>query len=153
FDNFYATANHTIASALPIFGGLYNDPTTLATVIEYPDFPTPLAPAWLQGRGYVTGFFGSGGRSTWEDYRNMAPSFVPRGLRVGGAPGPPCWRAAPKPDAFLDPAPLDEAPFADVRRVVRAFRDRQFALWVWTYDAHNPYFDGPGPRSFPAEHF
>jgi arylsulfatase A-like enzyme len=153
FDNFYATANHTIASALPIFGGLYNDPTTLATVIEYPDFPTPLAPAWLQGQGYVTGFFSSGGRSTWEDYRNMVPAFVSRGLDVGRDPGHPFWQAAAKPDAFLTPDHLDEAAFADVRRAVRTFRDRKFAFWVWTYDAHNPYFDGPGPRSFPAEHF
>jgi arylsulfatase A-like enzyme len=153
FDNFYATANHTIASALPIFGGLYNDPTTLATVIEYPDFPTPLAPAWLQGQGYVTGFFSSGGRSTWEDYRNMVPAFASRGFDVGRDPANSFWQAAPKPDAFLDRDHLDEAAFADVRRAVRTFRDRKFALWVWTYDTHNPYFDGPGPKSFPSEHF
>ncbi len=39
FDNFYATANHTIASALPIFGSTYNDPQTLAAVIQHPGSP------------------------------------------------------------------------------------------------------------------
>jgi arylsulfatase A-like enzyme len=153
FENFYATANHTIASALPIFGATYNDPTTLATVIEHPDFPTPGAPAWLQQQGYVTCFFGSGGRSTWEGYRNMAPAFVAHGFDVARDPRHPFWQAAPKPDAFLDDDHLDEATFADVRRAVRAFRDRRFAMWVWTYDTHDPYFDGPGPESFPREHF
>jgi arylsulfatase A-like enzyme len=153
FENFYATANHSIASALPIFGGLYNDPTTLATVIEYPDFPTPLAPEWLRQQGYTTCFFGSGGRRTWEGYRNMASAFTAKGFDVGRDPQHPFWQALPRPDAFLGRAYLDAAAFADVRRAVRAFRDRKFAIWVWSYDAHAPYYDGPGPASFPREHF
>jgi arylsulfatase A-like enzyme len=152
FDSFYATANHSIASALPIFGGLYNDPTTLATVIDHPEFPVPAAPAWLQRQGYVTCFFSSGGR-TWESYRNMVPAFVGQGFDVARDPRHPFWQAAPKPDAFLDDDHFDEAMFADVRRAVRTFRDRNFAIWAWTYDAHNPYYDGPGPRLFPREHF
>lgn len=153
FDNFYATGNHTIASALPIFGGMYNDPTTLATVIEHPDFPTPGAPAWLQGQGYKTYFFGSGGRSTWEGYRNMAPAFAVKGFDVGRDPSHPFWQALPKPDAFFDDDHLDEATFADVRRALRGAGGRKFAMWVWSYDAHVPYYNGPGPASFPREHF
>jgi arylsulfatase A-like enzyme len=153
FENFYATANHSIASALPIFGATYNDPTALATVIDYPDFPTPGAPAWLRGLGYTTGFFGSGGRRTWEGYRNMAAAFTVRGFDVSRDPRHPFWQARPRPDAFLGDEYLDEANFADVRRAVRQFRDRKFALWVWSYDAHSPYYDGPGPASFPREYF
>jgi arylsulfatase A-like enzyme len=152
FENFYATANHTIASALPIFAATYNDPTTLATVMEYPDFPAPGAPAWLQGQGYVTAFFGSGGRSTWEGYRNLAPAFL-QGFALARDSNHAFWQSAAKPDRFLDDDHLDEATFAEARRALRAFRDRKFALWLWTYDAHNPYFDGSGPRSFPREHF
>ncbi len=150
FENFYATCNHSIASALPIFAATYNDPTTLATVIEYPNFPAPGAPDWLRRQGYVTCFFGSGGRSTWEGYRNMAPAFL-KGFDLARDPKHPFWQAAARPDAFLCDDHLDEATFAEVRRAVRTYRDRKFALWVWTYDAHNPYFDGPGPRSFAGE--
>jgi arylsulfatase A-like enzyme len=153
FDNFYATANHTIASALPIFAGLYNDPTTLSTVIDYPDFPSPAASAWLRQQGYVTCLFGSGGRSTWEGYRNLAPAFAVKGFDVGRDPGHPFWQALPRPDAFLDDDHLDAATFADARRALRTFRGRKFAMWLWSYEAHAPYFDGPGPASFPKELF
>jgi arylsulfatase A-like enzyme len=152
FENFYATANHTIASALPIFAATYNDPMTIATVMEHPEFPSPGAPAWLQGHGYLTGFFASGGRSTWEGYRNIVPAFV-NGFDLARDPNHPFWQKAAKPDAFLGDDHMDEPTFAEVRRALRTYRDRTFALWVWTYDTHNPYFDGSGPRSFPREHF
>src|SRR5207249_4987557 len=70
FDNFYATANHSIASALPIFASTYNDPRTLATVIEHPGFPMPAVSRWLQEQGYQT-YVMAGGGNSWENYRNM----------------------------------------------------------------------------------
>ena len=27
----------------------------------------------------------------------------------------------------------------------------KFAIWLWTYDTHSPYYDGPGPASFARE--
>jgi arylsulfatase A-like enzyme len=153
FDNFYASGNHTIAAGLPILGGMYNDPTTLATLIEYPDFPLPRAPAWLQGQGYTTCFFASGGRSVWEDYRNSAAAFAGRGFDVGRDPTHPFWQSQARPAAFLDEDHLDVLTFADLRRAVREFRDRKFAMWLWTFDTHSIYYDGPGPRTFPREHF
>jgi arylsulfatase A-like enzyme len=30
---------------------------------------------------------------------------------------------------------------------------RKFAMWVWSYDAHAPYYAGRGPDSFPREEF
>jgi arylsulfatase A-like enzyme len=153
FENFYATCNHTIASCLPIFGGLYNDPATLATVIDHPDFPIPAAPEWLRKQGYTTCFFAAGKPAGWECYRNMARTFAVKGFDVGRDPSHPFWQSQPRPSAFLDEHRSDEAAFADLRRAVREFRDRKFAMWLWTCDTHSPYYDGRGPRDFPREHF
>jgi arylsulfatase A-like enzyme len=153
FENFYATSNKTIASALPIFGATYNDPTTLATVMDYGDYPTPSAANWLRAQGYTTYFFGAGGHTTWEGYCNVKPTFVDNGFDVGLDTSHPFWQAAPKPNALQEDDYLDAAMFADIHRALRGLRGRKFALWAWTYDAHAPYFDGPGPRSFPKEHF
>jgi arylsulfatase A-like enzyme len=153
FENFYATCNHTIAACLPIFGGMYNDPATLATVVDHPDFPLPGAPAWLRKQGYTTCFFAAGGGSSWEGYRGMAKTFAVKGFDVSRDPNHPFWQSQPRPAAFLDEDRSDEATFADLRRAVREFRDRKFAMWLWTGDTHSPYYDGRGPRTFPREYF
>jgi arylsulfatase A-like enzyme len=153
FENFYATSNKTIASALPIFGSTYNDPARLATVLDLPDYPVPAAANWLRARGYTTWFFGAGGETTWGSYLNVKPTFVDKGFDVGLDISHPFWQAAARPDALLGEDYLDAQLFADLHRALPQLKGRKFAVWAWTYDAHAPYFDGPGPRSFPREHF
>ncbi|HKI35368.1 MAG TPA: sulfatase-like hydrolase/transferase [Gemmataceae bacterium] len=153
FENFYATSNKTIASALPIFGATYNDPTKLATILDYRDYPTPAAANWLRARGYTTYFLGTGGHTTWEGYLNVKPAFVDKAFDVGLDTSHPFWQAAARPTALTEDDYLDAPMFADLRRALRALKGRKFAVWAWTYDAHAPYFDGPGPQSFPKEHF
>jgi arylsulfatase A-like enzyme len=153
FENFYSTCNHTVAGCLPIFGGMHNDPSTLATVIDHPDFPVPGAAEWLQKQGYTTCFFAAGGASGWENFRGMVDTFAVKGFDVSRDPSHPFWQSQPRPEAFRDENRSDEATFADLRRAVREFRDHKFAMWLWTGDTHAPYYDGRGPRTFPREHF
>jgi arylsulfatase A-like enzyme len=153
FENFYSDCNHTIAGCLPIFAGTHNDPATLATVVDYPDFPVPGAAEWLHEQGYTTCFFASGGSGGWEAYRGMADTFATKGFDVSRDPSHPFWQSQPRPNAFRDADRADEDTFADLRRAVREFRDRKFAMWLWTGDTHSPYYDGRGPRTFPREHF
>jgi len=140
FDNFYATANHTIASALPLFGSTYNDPHTLATVIDYPGFPVPLVQTWLKGQGYKTCFLASGGWRTWEGYRNMAPSFLAEGFDVARDPQHPFWKAHRDPERFLDRDYLDPEMFDDAERLIRECKGEKFFLLMWNYSTHQPYF-------------
>jgi arylsulfatase A-like enzyme len=151
FENFYSTANHTIASALPIFGSTYNDPRTLASVIEYPRFPVPGAADWLQQHGYQTYFLGAGGSRAWEGYRNMDGLFLSHGFDLARDPKHPFWRDAPV--SFKDDAYLDAAMFADARRYLRSVGGQKFFLMLWNYDTHYPYFDGPGPEFADTQHF
>ncbi|MFL5242370.1 MAG: sulfatase [Gemmataceae bacterium] len=140
FDNFYATANHTIASALPLFGSTYNDPHTVATLIDYPAFPVPLAQTWLKSQGYKTCFLASGGWRTWEGYRNMAPSFLGEGFDVARDPHHPFWRSFKNPEHFLDRDYLDPEMFDDAKRLIRESKDQKFFLLMWNYSTHHPYY-------------
>jgi arylsulfatase A-like enzyme len=151
FENFYATANHTIASALPIFGSTYNDPRTLATVIEYPRFPVPSAADWLHQQGYQTYFLGAGGRRAWEGYRNMDGLFLSHGFDLARDTKHPFWRESPI--LFADNAYLDAAMFADAKRCLRAAQGQKFFLMMWNYETHYPYFDGPGLDFADTQHF
>jgi arylsulfatase A-like enzyme len=154
FTNFYATANHTIASALPLLGGAWNDPRALSTVVDYPRYPVAHASTWLRNHGYRTYFLGAGGHRAWEDYRNLGPAFVAAaGWDLGRDPAHPFWQAAANPQGFLAEDYLDAAVFADARRLVRQAKDEKFCLVLWNYETHAPYFEGPGPdfeeRLFP----
>jgi len=121
--------------------------------MDYGDYPTPSAANWLRAQGYTTYFFGAGGHTTWEGYCKVKPTFVDNGFDVGLDTSHPFWQAAAKPNALQEDDYLDAAMFADIRRALGGLRGRKFAIWAWTYDAHAPYFEGPGPRSFPKEHF
>jgi arylsulfatase A-like enzyme len=153
FENFYATSNRTVASALPILGAAYNDPTVYATVVKYPNYPTPSAATWLRDRGYATYFLAAGGRTTWDGPLNVRPTLVDPVFDVGLDTSHPFWQAAARPGALAEDNYLDAELFADLRRALRGLKGRKFAAWAWTYDTHAPFFDGPGPRSFPREHF
>ncbi len=142
YDNFYATANHTIASGMPLFGSTYNELNTIATVVKHPEFPVPDAQSWLKGQGYQTCFLGSGGQMAWEKYRNMGDAFVQQGFDVGRDPGASFWQAHPDPTAFLKRSYMDAEMFADGKRFVRESKGKKFYLMMWNYDTHSPYFDG-----------
>jgi arylsulfatase A-like enzyme len=155
FDNFYATANHTIASALPLFGSTYNKLNTISTVVDHPEFPVPAAPDWLQRHGYETCFLGSGGHHALENYRNMGPAFLDKGFDIGRDPEQPFWQACPNPCVFQGRDYLDDSMFADGKRYLRAAKGKKFFLMLWNYDTHTPYYDGDDSltvdeRCFPA---
>jgi arylsulfatase A-like enzyme len=142
-DRFYANANHTLASALTIFGSLWNDTATTSTVVDNPAFPIPNASGWLRRHGYYTGALASGGEWAWESYRNMVDAYVARGWDVPRDAAHPFWSAAPLP--FIDNAYLDRALFADARRFVEQAGDRPFFLLMWNYETHAPYYLRDGP--------
>jgi arylsulfatase A-like enzyme len=142
FDNFYATANHTIASGMPLFGSMYNQLNTIATVVEHREFPVPDTQSWLKEFGYATCFLGSGGQFAWEKYRNMGAAFVQRGFDIGRDPSAPFWQAHADPTAFLKRSYMDAEMFADGKRFIRETKGRKFYLLMWNYDTHSPYFDG-----------
>jgi arylsulfatase A-like enzyme len=151
FDNFYSTANHTIASALPIFGSTYNDTRTLATVIEWPEFHVPSAADWLQQQGYETCFLGAGGSDAWEGYRNMDRPFLSHGFDIGRDAQHPFWRDSQS--RFREDDYLDAAMFTDAKRYLRTLKGQKFFLMMWNYDTHSPYFEGPGPEFADTPHF
>jgi glucan phosphoethanolaminetransferase (alkaline phosphatase superfamily) len=142
YDNFYATANHTIASGMPLFGSTYNELNTISTVVKHPEFPVPDAQSWLKGEGYQTCFLGSGGQMAWEKYRNISSAFVDQGFDVGRDPGALFWQAHADPTAFLKRSYMDAEMFADGKRFVRESKGKKFYLMMWNYDTHSPYFNG-----------
>jgi arylsulfatase A-like enzyme len=146
FNRFHATANHTTASALPIFGSLWNDPYSIATIIEFPRFPIPAAASWLQQRGYQTVFLGSGGYGAWDGFRNLQQAFASNGWDVARNPNHPFWAEGGARDRFQAYDYLDKAMFADARRFLRSPGKAPFFMMLWGYEAHAPYF---GPKVQP----
>jgi arylsulfatase A-like enzyme len=153
FDNFYATANHTIASALPLFGSTYNKLNSISTVVDHPEFPVPAASSWLQKHGYETCFLGSGGQHALEDYRNLAPAFLQQGFDIGRDPIHPFWQSCPDATAFQKREYLDDCMFSDARRYVRSAQGKKFFLMLWNYDTHFPFNDGGDTTNFDERHF
>ncbi len=146
FDNFYANNNHTIASALPLFGATWNDPRTLGTMVEYPQFPVASAGEWLRQRGYHTAFLGAGGASAWEGYRNLG-AFAKTGFDLGRERDHPFWQNLGGRRGFWDEDYMDADLFADARRVVRGSAGQgPFFLMLWNYDTHWPYHHDEGPE-------
>jgi arylsulfatase A-like enzyme len=142
FDNFYATANHSIASGLPLFGSVYNDTRYTSTVIQFKDFPVPAAATHLKKQGYKTYFLAGGGSSIWEKFYNMVPAFVANDFYdVARDPAHPFWAKTPEPDRFFSWYYQDKAIFTDARRVLddAATRDGPFYLMIWNYGTHWPY--------------
>jgi arylsulfatase A-like enzyme len=146
FENFYATANHTIGSALPICASVWNDPRAIATLIEYPQFPVPAASSWLRQQGYRTAILSSGGQQVWEGYRNLNQAFATTGWDVNRDSRHPFWAESRDPQRFQSEGYLDKDLFADARRFIRRAAQDKFFLLMWCYDMHAPYFGwGPGP--------
>jgi arylsulfatase A-like enzyme len=75
------------------------------------------------------------------------------GYDVARDPTVPFWRGSKKPGAPLDDRYLDADLAADLLRAVRQERDTRFALFVWFYETHAPYYDGPGPEAWDEAHF
>jgi arylsulfatase A-like enzyme len=153
FDNFYATANHTIASALPLFGSTYNKLNSISTVVDHPEFPVPAVSSWLKDLGYETCFLGSGGTHALEDYRNLAPAFLHQGFDIGRDPSHPFWQSCPDPTAFQKREYLDDCMFADAKRYVRSAQGKRFFLMLWNYDTHYPFIDGGDKTDFDEQFF
>jgi arylsulfatase A-like enzyme len=155
FENFYATANNTLTSGLPILGSVYNDPTVLADVLYHPDYPVPAVSSWLKQQGYQTYFLAAGGKHAWENYYRgaLVRFYLSKGFDLARDLNHPFWQQSPNPERFLDDHYLDEAMFADAKTCLRAARGQKFFLTLWTYDAHEPYFPGDGPDTFDEGHF
>ncbi|HEV3237404.1 MAG TPA: sulfatase-like hydrolase/transferase [Gemmataceae bacterium] len=145
FENIYATSNHTIASALPLFGSTYNDPRTLSTIIDYPTFPVPYAQSWLKEQGYKTYFLGAGGKKSWEGYRNLASAFLSQGFDVGRDPNHPFWQGHDDPQRFLTDDYLDPEMFADATRILAQSKAEKFFVMMWNYSTHCPFYAWDGP--------
>jgi len=144
-DSFYSTGTHTIATALPLCGGLLNDPHTLATVIAYPKFPVPKTSLWMSKQGYQTCFLGAGGHSTWERYRNIGQIFVQSGWDLARDDKHPFWAGVKGRAHFHSEEYLDPEAFADAQRYLRTCGDQKFFMLLWNYDTHSPYYAPDGP--------
>lgn len=152
FSNFYATTDSSVGSALPIFASIYNDPNTVATIMEYPYFPVIGAASWLRKQGYKTCFLAANGRN-WQSYRHMADIFLAHGFDVALKEDSPFWHDAQK--SFRDEDYKDAELFEDAKRYLRAAGQERFFLLMWNYDTHFPYYSGNSPpwleeRSFPV---
>jgi arylsulfatase A-like enzyme len=144
FDNFYATANNSIASGLPLFASTYNDVHHVATVWKQPDFPVPAAAQWLKSLGYSNYFLGAGGGRCWEKYLNMLSAYIDNGgFDLRRDLNHPFWQRADDPKRLLRDDYLDDQLFEDATRLIRDIRDERFFLVLWNYGTHYPYRPGP----------
>jgi len=153
FENYYAPANYSVGSQMPIFHGLTGDPTAMSTFYAHPGLIAPSVGAHLQQLGYKTYFFGAGGRSHWEDYLDIVKYDCREGFDVSRDPANPFWSKVPRPDAFLSSDYTDASMFADARRALRENGAPRFAMILWTYDTHYPYTIGPGPDDWAKDRF
>src|SRR5262245_34698882 len=128
---------------------MYNDTHTLATVVKYPEFPVPFASTWLKQHGYKTYFLASGGRRSWESYRNMAAAFVANGqFDVARDDTHPFWRQSANPIHFFADDYMDRASFVDAKRVLDDARGERFLLILWNYDTHFPFYPEETTQAF-----
>ena len=160
FDRFHATANHTIASALPLCGSLWNDPWSISTLIEFPRFQVPAASSWLQQHGYQTAFLGAGGYRAWEGYRNLYKSIAVTGWDLTRDETNPFWAEGGDRKRFLSQDYLDQAMFTDAGRYLQKMgKDggtagkKPFFLLLWNYETHGPYFGWGGGPEWDKRHF
>lgn len=147
FEPFYSTATHTIASALPLFGAQYNNVNDkISTVVDHPDYPVPAVSSWLQQHGYKTFFFGAGGKSVWQDYRNIGPAFLPHGFDLSRC-GHRHWSTGQRDWPFLEDSYGDAAMFYDAARAIEEVKsDRSpFFVMLWNTETHYPYEVGEEP--------
>lgn len=149
FDNFYATANTSLASGLPLFGSTYNDPEFIATVMEHPDFPVPSAPLWLKKHGYKTCFIGAAGWGIWEGFSTMVPAYLTKKFDVERDVDHPFWSRTPNPTRIREWEYHDEALFKDGKRALHDVKGQKFFLMLWNYGTHWEYLpEGNPPTSF-----
>jgi arylsulfatase A-like enzyme len=160
FTNFYATANKTMASALPLFGSLYNDLTARqGTLMAYEDFPIPAASVWLKQHGYRTYFLtaNGGAHGGWDSFLNIRACTQPGMFDVGRDPANPFWsKDGLDPQRIFRTAAegnLDEAVFADARRVLHDAAGHKFYLMLCNYETHYPYYPGRGPGKLDESRF
>jgi arylsulfatase A-like enzyme len=156
FENFYATANYTIASALPLFASTYNDIRSHSTPEAHPDFPVPGAAGWLRKQGFQTYFLAAGGAGTWESYRQgkMVDFYLKADqFQLARDPRQPFWSKTGNPRRFLGDAYLDQALFQDAKRVLHEAGGQRFFLMLWNYASHYAYYPEAGPEQFHEEHF
>jgi arylsulfatase A-like enzyme len=156
FDNFYATANYTIASALPLFASTYNDTRAHSTPEAHPGFLVPGAASWLGRHGYKTFFLAAGGSGTWESYRQgkMIDFYLgPDQFQVARDPQQSFWARTSNPQQFLKDEYGDREMFADGKRVLREARGQKFFLMMWNYATHYRYYPEGGPETFDEQLF
>jgi arylsulfatase A-like enzyme len=153
FENYYAPANYSLGSQMPIFHGLIGDPFVRSTFESHPGLTAPSVAAHLKQLGYKTYFFAAGGRSLWEDYIDSVQHDCTEGFDVSRDPANPFWSKVPRPDAFLSSDYTDASLFADARRALRENGVARFAMILWTYDTHYPYTAGPGPDNWEKDRF
>jgi arylsulfatase A-like enzyme len=153
-DNTYAISDHTIASAIALFGSMNNHECDNCAVYDarnWPgpnkNFPVPSASTWLQKKGYRTYFCGAGGKDVWQGYKNLGEAFLPYGFDIA-KDGFRHW-GKEKPDwGFKEDNHNDVSLFADAYRCLddAKKKDKPFFLMMWNYDTHWKYTDGDGPK-------
>ncbi len=152
FENYYAATNYSLGSAMPLFTGMWSNPTAFSPFERNPRFQPPLAMKHLKNLGYRTYFFGEGGKNVWEVHFDMVSRFCTDGCDAARDPQSSFWQKAPRPTAFLDDDYWEDKMFADVRRAGREEGPKPFAVFVWAYNTHFPYNQGPGPNDWKVEH-
>jgi arylsulfatase A-like enzyme len=158
FENSYAISDHTIVSALALFGSMNNHNTDNSTIYasrDYigpdgrKDFPFPAASRWLQKQGYRTYFCGAGGKFAWEGYKNLGRATLTYGFDIAkddyrhfGTETPDWpfdrsskgdkWDMNMFEDAYLC---LDDA----------EAHQQPFYMMLWSFDTHCAYYPNDGP--------
>lgn len=161
FEDSYSISDHSIASAIGLFGSMNNNDCENCTVYaarNWPgpnrDFPVPAASTWLQKKGYRTYFMGAGGRSVWEGYKNFGRAFLPYGFDIA-KDGHRHWGKETPDWGFKQDDHNDESLFADAYHCLddAGKTDQPFFLMMWNYDTHWKYSDGEGPADWDESRF
>jgi arylsulfatase A-like enzyme len=143
FDNIYAPATHSAASALALFGSAYNDPHLTATISDRPGFPVSSGAQWLRRKGFRTYFIGGG---DWN-HLNMGSALLGDGFDLA-RDWFRHWSETRRSWLLLGRDHSDSRIFADAVRCLDEVDGKPFYMMLWTYDTHVPYKGEAGSEPF-----
>src|SRR5262249_44072808 len=107
---------------------------------------------WMRLQGYRTYFLGAGGKSVWQEYRNLGDAFLPNRFDLA-RDGYRHWGRETRPWPFVDEDQLDSAMFRDASRCLQEVKGQKFFMMMWGYETHSPYPEGEGPQEWAEEYY
>ncbi len=153
FENAYAISDHTIVSALALFGSMNNHNTENSAIYaarDYPgpnrDFPFPAGSRWMQQHDYRTYFVAAGGQHAWAGYKNLGRACLPYGFDIS-KDGSQFWSKETPDWGLKGDDQNDLEMFEDAYRCIddAQQKNQNFFLMLWNLDTHCNYYPDLGP--------